>query len=259
MGIYISQLIGESPGGDVSQRIVSVAEMPVSILNAAMEDENGVAYTVTAPTLNALAGGTASSLTLAGNLSTSKTLTAATISAADRLVRSELTITPSTNVAITGGASVAAIRGNATVTTGHEVTDGFIYGVQGKFVGDGATISVGSGHIAAVLAQMSGASMVATDGHIAPLIVSGQNLPTSANVNMIYCESGGGKVNAILQSNVKATYAFDINNFESGGLIAAAGTGGGSAGASGGAVATKVLVCLIDGVAAYIPLCSTNA
>lgn len=256
-GIYVANKVAD--GAVNADRVLSVAELTPAQYNAALKDATGTAFDVTAAKLNALSASTGiAGLALTDVVSVAKTYTAASGQAAERLVRSEVTVTPATTVTF-GSASIVGVRGCVTVTTGKEVTDGFLYGVQGKFVGDGATLSVGSGHIAAVLAQMSGSGMTATDGHIAPLIVSGQNLPTSANVNMIYLESGGGKVNAILQSNVKATYAFDINNFESGGLIAAAGVGSGSAGQSGGFAATKVLVCLIDGVAAYIPLCSTNA
>ena len=45
-GIYLSQLVGEAPGGDVSERIVSVAEIPMSVMNAPMEDANGVAIEI---------------------------------------------------------------------------------------------------------------------------------------------------------------------------------------------------------------------
>lgn len=43
------------------------------------------------------------------------------------------------------------------------------------------------------------------------------------------------------------------------GTTAAAGTGAGSAGNTGGAVATNVLSITVNGTPFYIPLCSTNA
>lgn len=43
------------------------------------------------------------------------------------------------------------------------------------------------------------------------------------------------------------------------GAAVAAGTGSGSAGNTGGAVATKVLEVSVNGTTYYIPLCSTNA
>jgi len=138
-----------------------------------------------------------------------------------RLVRSELTLTPTGDtMAVQSNGSLAAVRGCVTLSSGDSLTDGYAYGVQGKFVGDGATVAVGSDHIAGVLAQMSGSSMTATSGHIAPLIVSGQSLPADPDVNMIYCESGGNKVNAVLQSNVACDFFLDVNNFESCGIVA---------------------------------------
>lgn len=43
------------------------------------------------------------------------------------------------------------------------------------------------------------------------------------------------------------------------GTVTTAGTGAGSAGASGGAVATHVLTVEVNGTLYYIPLCNTNA
>ena len=162
------------------------------------------------------------------------------------------------NAGVVSG-TVAGVRGIVTLTGSIASGPVYMYGSQGRAVLDGVTLAAGSGHICASMAQMSASGTTVTDGHVAPLIVSGQNLPTSAYVNMIYCESGGGKVNAVLQSNVKSTYIFDLNNFESGGNIAAAGTAGGSAGNSTHCAANRVLVCLIDGSAGYIPVFNSNA
>jgi hypothetical protein len=151
-------------------------------------------------------------------ISAAGTITSATPDST-RLIRSELTVTPAATVAVGSNGSLAAVRGCMTLTTGKSITDGYLYGVQGKFVGDGATIDNGSDHIAGIYAQMSGSSMVVTSGHVAVVIASGQNLPTSSNVDMIYCESGNGTVNSVLKSNVKATYLLDVSNFESCGII----------------------------------------
>jgi len=43
------------------------------------------------------------------------------------------------------------------------------------------------------------------------------------------------------------------------GAVAAAGTGAGSAGNAGGAVATQVFTVEIAGTTYYVPLCATNA
>ncbi len=249
---------------------------------------NGVAATLTSSELNILDGVTATTAeinTLAGvtagaasaskavvldsslgvtglgDIYASKTIIAAT-QATERLIRSEITITPTGDTfAVTDGGSLAGVRGAITLTSADAITAGYLYGVQGKITIDGATVAVGSQHVAGIYAQMSGSGATLTSGHVAVIIASGQNLPTSANVNMIYCESGGGTVNSILQSNVKASYVFDINDFESGGIVAAAGSGGtGSAGfAAGAGIPTRVLKVKVDGADAWIPLYSTNA
>ena len=131
-----------------------------------------------------------------------------------------------------------------------EGTDGYLYGVQGKCVLDGATVAVGSDHVAGVYAQMSGSGMTATSGHIAILVVSGQSLPTSVNINAIYCESGGGTINAVIQSNVKCTYFLDINNFESGGCCSS------SVDVSTSSSSGNIKV-LVDGAVRYIKLYSS--
>lgn len=166
--------------------------------------------------------------------------------------------TPGSVRAILGSATLAAtttsgtivgVRGIVTGTTAITGTV-YAYGVQGKIVLDNVNVTAGSAHVCGLLAQISGNGMTATSGHIAGLIVSGQNLPTSANVNAIYCESGGGKINAVMQSNVKADYFLDINNFESGGCCSA--TVDVSTSSSSGNI--KVLV---DGQVRYIKLYSS--
>ena len=160
-----------------------------------------------------------STVALADDTSAAKTVTSAT-PATERLIRSELTVTPSASVAVGANGSLAAIRGAVTLTTAKTITDGYLYGVQGKAILDGATINNGSDHVAGVYAQLSASGTTVTSGHVAILVVSGQSLPASANVNAIYVESGGNKINAVLQSNVACNFFLDVNNFEACGIIA---------------------------------------
>ena len=209
-----------------------------------------------------IAGGTITGkLTVSSLLSTDMGLTVNTTpvaGAALGTVRAIIGSVAVSNTAVASG-TVAGIRGIVTLTGSIASGPTYLYGSQGKAVLDGVTLAAGSGHVCATLAQMSASGTTVTNGHVAPLIVSGQNLPTSANVNMIYCESGGGTVNAVLQSNVKSTYIFDFNNFEGGGNIAAAGTATGSAGDTAHCRANRVLVCLVDGSAGFIPIFNSNA
>ena len=132
-------------------------------------------------------------------------------------VRGVVSAMTTTAGAVTSG-TLAAIRGIVTYLT-QTLTNVFTYGVQGKLVGAGATIDAGSSHVCGVLAQMDLSGTTVSSGHIAPLIVSGQTLPASAYVNMVYFESGGNKINAAEQFNVAANFLWDINNFESCGII----------------------------------------
>ena len=188
-------------------------------------------------------------------LSKSATMTATT-STVKRLIASQFTLTP------TGGTltlspntdSLAAIRGNITLTSGSTLAAGFLYGVQGKLILDGDTIAVGSDHIAGLYGQLSASGATLTSGHIAIIIASGQNLPTSANVDAIYAESGGGTINSVLKAYVKSTYFFDISG-ETAFAKTTSASGAGQCGQNGLA-ATKALAVKVDGTAYFIPLCT---
>jgi hypothetical protein len=148
-----------------------------------------------------------------------------------------------TQAATTTTGTVVGVRGVVTATT---AMSNFAYGTQGKIVLDGVTVTAGSSHVCGVLAQISGSAATFTSGHIAALICSGQTLPASAGTtaNMIYCESGGSKINACLESNVAANYFMSINNFENCGIVAT------SAGGTIGANPKKIKI-LVDNVAKY--------
>jgi hypothetical protein len=188
-------------------------------------------------------------------LSKSATMTAAT-SSVKRLITSQFTLSPTAGTLTLSPTtdSLAAMRGAITLTSGDTLAAGFLYGVQGKLTLDGTTIAVGSGHIAGVYGQMSGNGMTATSGHIAVIIASGQNLPTSANVDMLYAESGGGTVNSVLKAYVKSTYFFDISG-EANFAHSTVATGAGQCGQNGLA-ATKALAVKVDNTAYFIPLCT---
>ncbi|MFH0983663.1 MAG: hypothetical protein V2A79_19275 [Planctomycetota bacterium] len=210
---------------------------------------NGVAATLTAAELNILDGVTATAAEInilagvtAGTRAASKAVVLSSGSAIDqwdvaqtitsatpattRLTRSELTLTPATSLAVGSSGSLVGVRGHVALTTDKEITDGFIYGVQGKFTGDGATISVGSGHIAGLYAQMSGSGMTVTDGHVAILGISGQYLPNTANIDAIYVESGGDQkaINSVMKTICNALLVFDLDYESAAGNVAMATT-----------------------------------
>jgi hypothetical protein len=162
-----------------------------------------------------------------GDVSVAKTDTSAT-PATERLVLSELTLTPATTLAVAANGSLAAVRGCTTLTTGKSITGGFLYGTQGKLVLDGATVAVGSGHIAGVYGQMSAAGATFTSGHIAPIISCGQSLPAGI-ADMIYCENNDvTKLHAIIEAIANADFVVDATS-EDGNSAYLVGTAGASA------------------------------
>ena len=164
------------------------------------------------------------------------------------MVQSELTVTPATTLAVGSNGSLAAIRGATTLTTGKTITDGFLYGVQGKVIMDGATVVVGSDHIAGVYGQLSMDTTTLTSGHVAAVIGSIQGCPTSANIDLFYGESATGNViNSMFKAFGKSTYVFDLasNTHTQMGITGAATTAAGW------------LKVLVEGVTRYINLWST--
>jgi hypothetical protein len=187
--------------------------------------------------------------TLDADLNVSETITSAT-PAQERLIHSVLTLTPATSLAIAGNSSLAAMRGELVLTTGKSISAGFLYGAQGKIILDGATVAVGSDHVAGVYAQMSMAGATLTSGHIAPLISSLQNTVVSSNVNGIYVENAtGNAINSVLQAVCTANYAFDLSK----------GSGNFGVAQTGITSLSKGLPVKIDGVVYYIPLCTGNS
>lgn len=175
-----------------------------------------------------------------------KTITSAT-PATERLVKSELVVTPATTAAIGSNGSLVGVRGAVTLTTGKSLTDGFLFGVQGKTILSGATVAVGSDHIAGVYAQLDAASATLTSGHIAALIASIQGTPTSANVDLIYGESVTGNViNSMFKAIAKSTYVFD--------LASNTHTQMSTTGTVGTTAAKGWLKVLVEGAVRYIPL-----
>jgi hypothetical protein len=179
-----------------------------------------------------------------GLLSAASTITSATPDTT-RLGRFELTVTPATSVAVGSNGSLAGVRGAVTLSSSTSITDGYMYGVQGKVTSTGATIAVGSDHVAGLLGQITLGTV--TNGHVAAVIGSIQTTPTSSAVDLFYGESATGNViNSYFKGFGKSTYVFD---FESNVHNQMSTTG------TAGATATKGwLKVLVEGVVRYIPL-----
>jgi hypothetical protein len=180
-------------------------------------------------------------------ISAAKTITSAT-PATFREVISEVTIAPATTLAIGSNGSIAGLRGSVILTTGKSLTDGFLYGTQGKLTLDGATVAVGPDHVAGLYGQLSMNGTTLTSGHIAGVISDIQGTPTSALVDLFYGESVTGNViNSMFKAICKSTYVFDLasNTHVQMGVTGAATTAAGW------------LKVLVEGVVRYINLWST--
>ena len=131
-----------------------------------------------------------------------------------RLLISGLTLTSASGTAVTpspSSSSFTPIRGVLTLTTGKTFTGGFYYGTQGKLIADGATIVAGSGHVCGLYAQLSLSGSTITSGHVAGLIVSGQNWPGSSGIHGIYVESGQTPASgAVLACVFDGTHVLDL-------------------------------------------------
>ncbi len=154
-------------------------------------------------------------------------LTTSAAPATSRLLEADVTLTPATTATISG--SVVGVRGLVTLSSGKSLgTSSYLYGTQGKAILDGATVAVGSAHVAGVYAQMSAAGATFTSGHIAPLISSGQSLPAGI-ADMIYCENNSpNKLHAVLEAVANADFVFDCTS-EDGNSAYLATTAGSSA------------------------------
>lgn len=172
--------------------------------------------------------GSTGQVTSGDDVYVAKTLTAAA-PATERLIRAEMTVTPATAVAVPSNGSLVGVRGAVTLTSGKSITDGFLYGTQGKAILDGATIDVGSDHIAGVYAQMSANGATFTSGHIAPLMSVGQHLPAGI-ADMLYMENNDvTKLHALIEAIANADYVIDATSEDgnSAFLVDAAGSSAG--------------------------------
>jgi hypothetical protein len=177
-----------------------------------------------------------------------------TISAADRLFQSNLTLSGAAVAA--GSNSIAGVRGSVTLASASALDSGYLYGAQGKVVLDGATVAVGAAHVAGVYAQMSASGTTFTSGHSAIIIASGQNLPASSNVDGMYLESGTGPVNSIVKAIFNSNLVFDFSMQSGPGFAETTSSTGAGQCAQVGLTAAKAIPVKIDGVAYWIPLCT---
>ena len=177
----------------------------------------------------------------------------------------------------TAANSIAAIRGAITVggtytgatagtgtagvdpsrTTATTITQGFMYGVQGKITARG-TIAIGSGFNAALFGQFdtSASTVVLTSGYNAALVLdmgATSHLASSTVLDgQVILNTTACLINSAIRVIANATQLFDITDLNGGGPHFA-NTSAAIPTTSGGQL--KVLV---NGVVRYIPLYSTS-
>jgi len=193
------------------------------------------------------------------------TLTAASLNTT-RAIYSRLTLSPTSNsVVIPASGSVAGLRGEINVASGKTVTDGFLYGVQGKGV---------------LLGTMNGASALRLTGLIGQVDTTGGTLTGPNNqVSGVWADLQGNATVGITEmyplrvSNGMsvsppalglfighATAALEVSDLGNGSsgdfVISASGTSAGQCAQTGGVVFTKTLKIVADGTTYYIGLCT---
>jgi hypothetical protein len=243
-------ITGNSVNGAEGTIQLLFSPLPVSISGANtlfLQGNVGILNSSPSVALDVTGTIASSAINTTGVISAAETITEAT-HATQRLIRSELTLTPATDIAATSNGSFAGIRGAVTLSSGKSISDGYIYGVQGKAVLDGATLAVGSDHICGLYGQLSATSATFTSGHIAAVIGSIQGVPTSSNVDLFYGESVTGNViNAMFKAICKSDFVFDLES----NVHTQMGTAGAATTAAGW------LKIKVEGVTRYINLWST--
>ncbi len=138
--------------------------------------------TLTSPTLTTP---TIAAATVTGIVGQTNTITGTTI-ATTRYLHSAVTITPASTFSVTGGGSIAGVRGEVTLTAAKTFTDGFLYGVQGKFTLNGILNETSAARIVGVLGQLDLASGTVTDGQVSAVWADMQGTsPTLTDASQI--------------------------------------------------------------------------
>ena len=144
----------------------------------------------------------------------SQSITSATPSTT-RVVDSEVDLTPATTMAIAAGGSITPFRGAVTLSTGKTLTEGFIYGVQGKSIVNGTVAEGSAARVVGVLGQVDMASGTLTAGQVsglwADIQMTSPTLTSHAELNALrVTNSGSSNVNALAFFYGKSDYLFQI-------------------------------------------------
>ncbi len=164
----------------------------------------GAGATITSPALVAP--------TFTGIQAGTTTITAATIAASTRYLQSSIVLTPATTFSVTGSNSLAAVRGDITLTTGKTFQDGFLYGVNGKFILNGTMNQTSAGRAVGVIGQVDLDSGTVTTGQVSAIWADMQgSSPTISNdeVNVLrVTNSTSTTLNAMVFFYGQSNYLF---------------------------------------------------
>lgn len=209
-----------------------------------------------------VSGGTlaGTSLAVTGDSTFTKTITSATPST-ERLEYSTLTLTPASTMAVAGGGSLAAQRGEMNFSTGKTFTSGFLYGTQGKAIFAGTLNESDAARVTGVLGQTDTTGSTLTAGQVSAVWADLQGNAANSQTYPLRV-SNSASVNTpalgLLVGHADAAIEFsDLGNGSSGDfVINASGTSAGQCAQTGGVVFTKTLKIVADGTTYYIGLCT---
>ena len=173
---------------------------------------SGATLTTTTLTSPTLTSPTITGPSISGVTSAANTITGTTASTT-RYVQSAVTITPASTFSVTGGGSIAGVRGDITLSASKTFTDGFLYGVQGKFTLNGTMNETSAARICGVLGQVDLASGTVTDGQVsavwADMQATSPTLTDPSQINVLrVTNSTSSTLNAMAFFYGQSSYLF---------------------------------------------------
>ncbi len=147
----------------------------------------GTGGTLASPTITGtVAGGaTYTAPQFTGVVANTNTVTSTTTTTT-RYLQSSLTLTPASTISVTGSGSLAAVRGDVTLSASKSFTDGFLYGVQGKCILSGIIAEVSAARATGVLGQIDFGTGTLTAGQVSAVWGDLQGTPTLTVNDQLY-------------------------------------------------------------------------
>jgi len=178
-GAYMPSSVGNS------QTIVSPTITSPTVTSPTISGTTAITGTTTIGSGATLTAPAFVAATFTGVVAGATTITAAA-PATTRYLLSAVTLTPATTIAVAGGGSIAGVRGEITLTAAKSFTDGFLYGVQGKFTMNGTMAEVSAARATGVLGQVDLSTGTLTAGQVSAVWGDLQGNPTLTVNDQVY-------------------------------------------------------------------------